>query len=96
METVKDPLVQDPVSRESNFEKRINTVLLSVSTAMILITVNFLWNLKGDFSAMQERDKERGDQIGTVQGSMNKMQMDIQELKERTTRIETLQQEHNK
>lgn len=92
MEEIKDPIVHDPVARESTFEKRINTVLLSVSTALILLTLNFIWNLKGDFATMQERDRERSATMDVMQSSMNKVQLDIQDLKERNTRIETMMQ----
>jgi len=95
MEKIKDPIVSDSVIRERPFEKRFNTVMLSVCTAMILVTVNFLFNLKGDFAAMQERLRARENTMDAMQSSMNKMQLDIQELKERDTRIETIIQAHS-
>ncbi|HEY4112180.1 hypothetical protein [Puia sp.] len=93
METVKDPIVFDSSAREGSLEKRVNTVLLSVSTALILITVNFLWNLKGDFAAMQEREKARTETIDATRAAVNRLQLDIEDLKQRTTRIEVLQQQ---
>lgn len=72
-------------------EKHVQTILLSVITALLLGMFNFLWTMNRDFAKMEERDRLKGEQFQSMQNSVNKIQLDLFDLKERVTRMESRQ-----
>jgi hypothetical protein len=74
--------------KESAFEKHVQTIMLAVITAAAIAMVSFLWNLNAKIAAMEERDRGKTETINNLQQSMNRMQLDMLDIKDRVTRIE--------
>lgn len=76
------------VKRETTLEKHIQTIMLSVITATILGGFYKMSSISESLIRMEERDKGKAEQITMMQTSINKMQGDINDLKDRVTRFE--------
>lgn len=76
------------VRRETTLEKHIQTILLSVITAAIFGGFNKMGNISDSLIRMEEREVQKTQQINTMQTTMNRLQADISDLKDRMTRFE--------
>lgn len=91
MEQIQEKeIMQDikAVKRETTLEKHIQTILLSIITVAIIGGFNKISNISESMVRMEERDRSKAEQITLMQSSINKMQSDMNELKDRVTRFE--------
>ena len=78
------------VKKEYTLEKHIQTILLSVITVAIIGGFNTINNIRESLVRMEERDKMKTEQINNLQSSVNQLQIDVSDLRERVTRFEMM------
>lgn len=90
MEKTEETIMEEikAVKKETTLEKHIQTIMLSVITATIIGGFYKINSISESLVRMEERDKNKSDQISIMQISINTMQSDINALKERVTRSE--------
>ena len=81
-EDVKD------VKKETTLEKHVQTILLSIITAAIMGGFWKITTISDNLIRMEEREKQRVEQSTNMQGSMNKLQVDMTDVKDRLIRLE--------
>lgn len=87
---IETEMMQDlrAVKKETTLEKHIQTILLSIITVAIIGGFNKISNISESMVRMEERDRSKAEQITLMQQSINKMQSDMNDLKDRVTRFE--------
>ena len=73
---------------------KTDTVLLWSCNALVVLILTFVWNLKGDIAVLQDHDADRKsllEKVSNIELKLNEVQLNVQDLKERTTRIEAAQ-----
>lgn len=76
------------VKKETNLEKHVQTILLSVITAVIIGGFLKINSISESLVRMEERERIKTEQISQMQQSVNKMQNDINDLRDRMTKFE--------
>jgi hypothetical protein len=71
------------------WEKRVQTVLLSVITAAVFGLFNFQWTMNRDFGVMQERDRIRSAAEQDWKNDLKEMKIDVSELKGKTIKLQS-------
>lgn len=86
----ENTIMQDikTVKKEYTLEKHIQTILLSIITVAIIGGFNKITNISESLVRLEEREKIKTEQVNTLQQSVNKVQLDIQDLKDRVNRFE--------
>lgn len=75
-------------------KSKTDTVLLWSCNALVVLILTFVWNLKGDIAVLQDHDSDRKsllEKVSNIELKLNEVQLNVQDLKERTTRIEAAQ-----
>ena len=73
---------------------KLDTILLGVCTSLIIMVLSFVWNLKGDLAVLQDHDGERkttNEKIGNIELKLNEVQLNVVDIKDRLTHIESNQ-----
>ena len=78
---------RDSTSKE--WEKRVQTILLSVITAAVLGLFNFQWTMNRDFGVMQERDRIRTANETEWKNDLKELKLDVNELKGKSIKMES-------
>jgi hypothetical protein len=81
--------------KETGIEKHIQTILLSIITAFIITGVYKISSMSDQIIRMEERDKQKKEQIDAMQGTMNRLQLDMSDVKERITKLESKSTKHD-
>jgi hypothetical protein len=72
-----------------NFNRNLQTWLLGISSVAAVGAFSFLWNVNKNLATMQQDQmygKQRYDQI---QGTMNNVQLDLRDIRDKVIRLET-------
>lgn len=77
------------VKKEGGIEKHIQTVLLSVISVSIIGAYSVVSNINEKVIRMEEREITKKEQIDNMQISLNKMQLDMLDLKDRMKDMES-------
>lgn len=77
--------------KQSAFEKHFQSVLLTIIAALILTGVLKLFNMSEQIVRMEEREKIKTEKMDNLQLGMNKIQLDMIEVKDRMYKVETNQ-----
>jgi len=90
MDNQPDDIMEDikAVRKETTLEKHVQTILLSIITAAIMGGFWKITTISDNLIRMEEREKQRIDQTTNMQGSMNKLQTDMTDVKDRLIRLE--------
>jgi len=90
MDNQPDEIMEDikAVRKETTLEKHVQTILLSIITAAIMGGFWKITTISDNLIRMEEREKQRVDQTTNMQGSMNKLQTDMTDVKDRLIRLE--------
>ena len=81
-EDVKD------VKKETTLEKHVQTILLSIITAAIMGGFWKITTISDNLIRMEEREKQKAEQTNSMQSSMNTLQQDMTNIKDRLIRLE--------
>ena len=86
----EEKIIEDikAVRKETTLEKHIQTILLSVITAAIMGGFWKITTISDNLIRMEEREKQKVDQTNSMQNSMNKLQSDMTDVKDRLIRLE--------
>lgn len=71
--------VRKTAQKESFFTKTV----LGLSTAGIIATVGFLWNVNGQLEAMKKEDEARQEKVLEIKESVNNIEEDVNGIKEK-------------
>lgn len=66
------------------------TVISSISGALTILMLTFLWNMQANFATLVERDKNRSDFINSLQTQVNKNSLRDEDLELRAVKDEGL------
>lgn len=75
--------------KKNPFEQRFQSALLSIMTALIIAGVFAIFGMKEQLVRMDERDKNKENDIQNLRKSVDIIQTDIQTVKNRLTIIES-------
>lgn len=82
----------------AHFTDKIQTAIVSIATTGIISCAGFLWKVNSTLASIkehiQERDVQIDKKINDIQLTNNNIQLDIRELRDKTIRIETIQNPH--
>lgn len=77
------------VRKDNTLEKHVQTILLTVVTAGIIGGYTKINDISESLIRIEEREKVKTEQINSIQAATNRMQLDIDKIKERLTIIES-------
>ena len=72
-----------------NFNRNLQTWLLGISSVVSIGAGTFLWNLNKNVAIMQEQTGYGKQQIDRLQSTINNMQLDMREIRDKVIRLET-------
>lgn len=81
----------DEQKRPNTIERHIQTILLTLVTTALISVFSKVNTMNESLVRMEEREKSKTEQISAMQGVMNKMQLDVIDVKDRLTKLEAKQ-----
>lgn len=75
----------------SAFEKHFQTAMQVILVSLLLSGVTKLQSISDRLIMMEARDQQKKEQIDAVQAATNRIQVDMNDLKDRMTRVEANQ-----
>jgi hypothetical protein len=71
-----------------NFNRNLQTWLLGISSVAAVGAGTFLWNLNKNVAIMQEQNQYGKRQVDQLQNTINNMQLDMREIRDKVIRLE--------
>lgn len=71
-----------------NFNRNLQTWLLGISSVAAVGAFTFLWNLNSNVATMKQDQTYGKQRFDQMQGTMNNMQLDIREVRDKVIRLE--------
>lgn len=81
----------EEIKKSNVIEKHIQTILLTLITGGIIWAASSLQDTKERIIKMEERDQVKTERLNQMQGTLNKLQLDMYDQKERLTIMESKQ-----
>lgn len=87
---------EEHVHAKGSFEKHFQSVLLTIIAALILTGVLKLFKMSEEIVRIEERERPRTEKIDNLQFGMDKIRLDMIEVKDRMYKVEYNQTSKNK